>query len=490
MLNCKVDKLPTTYLGLPVGSSPRNYSFWQPIISRVEKKLSVWKSRLLSAGARVTLVNSVLTSLPLYFCSLFKMPMVVVNKLNSLIRSFFWGDGENNRKTRWFAWGKICLNKSYGGLGIPDIRKRNIALLAKWWNRFCLEKDALWKCVIIEKYYCHSSQLSPILEDSNHLSKCWKDILDVGESQIFSAFSNNFLGCFKWKLGFGDKIKFWHDNWASNLPLKTLFPRLFAFALNQDCSVASMGAFVNSNQASWSWNIATISTPRGRTSTELQDLLRLLENLSPSQHEDAFMWSASPCFSSAVLYDLMSPQSAILPPEVIDIIWLKWSPPRVRIFSWKLAHDILPIKWNLLCRGIIACDFDPLCPLCNQELEHQDHLFLQCPCVIPLWAKISNWWGLYFIIPNSLIQFLQQCQAVSNHTGINQLFQTVCICTLWSIWFGRNNLVFNGSGWDSENLFHFIQSRTFAWFRSLAPEKFFTPSDWFLYPIEAAKLFR
>lgn len=489
-LNCKVDKLPTSYLGLPVGASPRNYSFWKPVILRVEKKLCAWKSRLLSVGARLTLVNSVLTSLPLFYCSLFKMPTVVVNKLNSLIRAFFWGQSGNVKKTKWISWEKICLHKSKGGLGIPNLKNRNLALLAKWWDRFCLaSSDELWKRVLIEKYYTNSSHLSPLLEVTNSVSKYWKDILSIGDVQISQPQVSSFASCFKWNLGLGDKIRFWHDNWASELPLKFLFPRLFALTVNKDCSVAAMGSFLGHSQDSWRWNIATISSPRGRSHTELLELLSLLDSKSPSFSKDAFCWYITTSFSVNEFYGLLSPQGSILPSDVIDIIWLKFSPPRVKVFVWKIAHDVLPIKWNMLCRGIYPPDFDPMCPLCNSELENQNHLFLHCPCVTPIWSKIFKWWGLLMTVPASLINFLQQCQSVSSSPRINSLFKVVCICALWAIWYGRNNYVFNNGDWDPDNLFHFIQSRSYAWIRYSASETHFNPSDWFLFPIEVAELF-
>lgn len=491
ILQCKVENLPTSYLGLPVGSSHRRYSFWVPVIQRVEKKLSAWKSRLLSAGARVTLVKSVLSSLPLYFCSLFKMPTIVVKKINSLIRSFFWGELDSKRRTKWVSWEKICLHKNLGGLGVPDIKKKNVSLLAKWWHRFSTESNALWKRVIVEKYYCNYSSLSPFLHETNRVSKCWKDIVCIGDFQVFSTQGAKIRDCFKWILGNGALIRFWHDSWAADIPLKILFPRVFALSVNKDATVSNMGSYTSSSIQSWSWNIETFSAPRGRTLFEFQELSRLISNRSPSFQDDAFTWSVGhdPRFTTAALYDLLSPSLAVLPTDIIDLIWLKWSPPRVKIFIWKMAHNALPVNWNLLCRGIIPRDFDPMCSLCNSDLETQDHIFLQCPKVILLWRKIQKWWEICFTTPDSIANFLQQCQAPTTISGFNSLFQTVCVCTLWSIWFGRNNRIFNNVNWDVDGIFHFIQSRTYAWLRGLAPEKTFTPSDWFLYPFEVAKMF-
>jgi hypothetical protein len=66
-LSCRSDTLPFKFLGKPVGANPRRQATWKPIVEKMEKRLSSWSSRHLSYGGRVTLINSVLSSLPLYF---------------------------------------------------------------------------------------------------------------------------------------------------------------------------------------------------------------------------------------------------------------------------------------------------------------------------------------------------------------------------------------------------------------------------------------
>lgn len=40
-LNCKTQKLPMMYLGLPVGANPRRKSTWQSVVDKVRKKFSL-----------------------------------------------------------------------------------------------------------------------------------------------------------------------------------------------------------------------------------------------------------------------------------------------------------------------------------------------------------------------------------------------------------------------------------------------------------------
>src|ERR1044072_7856159 len=78
LLNCRIMSTPFTYLGLPVGVNPHRLDMWQPVISKLKSKLSSWKCITLSFGGRVCLVKSVLSSVPLFFLSFFKVPVGVI----------------------------------------------------------------------------------------------------------------------------------------------------------------------------------------------------------------------------------------------------------------------------------------------------------------------------------------------------------------------------------------------------------------------------
>ena len=43
ILQCRVGNLPTKYLGMPLGTSFKIASIWNPILEKMEKKLSRWK---------------------------------------------------------------------------------------------------------------------------------------------------------------------------------------------------------------------------------------------------------------------------------------------------------------------------------------------------------------------------------------------------------------------------------------------------------------
>ena len=50
ILRCRVGSLPMKYLGMPLGTPYKTTFVWNPILERMEKKLSSWKRLYLSKG--------------------------------------------------------------------------------------------------------------------------------------------------------------------------------------------------------------------------------------------------------------------------------------------------------------------------------------------------------------------------------------------------------------------------------------------------------
>ena len=82
-----------TYLGLPPGAPFRSSRVWDGVEERFRKRLTLWKSQYLSKGGRLTLVKNTLSSLPIYFMSLFVIRRKVAAKLEKIQRDFLWGGG-------------------------------------------------------------------------------------------------------------------------------------------------------------------------------------------------------------------------------------------------------------------------------------------------------------------------------------------------------------------------------------------------------------
>ena len=140
------------YLGLPLGAKFKSKDIWNPIVEKMERCLAGWKWVYLSKGGRLTLIKSTLSNLPTYFLSFFPIPAAVAKRIEQIERNFFWGSSMDSVKFPLVKWDQICRPYSQGGLAIKNIRQFNAALLGKWLWRFGVERDALWRRVIMEKY--------------------------------------------------------------------------------------------------------------------------------------------------------------------------------------------------------------------------------------------------------------------------------------------------------------------------------------------------
>ncbi|GJY96661.1 reverse transcriptase domain, reverse transcriptase zinc-binding domain protein [Tanacetum coccineum] len=69
-----------TYLGVPVGENMRRIKSWGPVVEKFKKWLTDWKAKTISFGGRLTLVKSVIGSLPLYHFSMFRVDRWVDNQ--------------------------------------------------------------------------------------------------------------------------------------------------------------------------------------------------------------------------------------------------------------------------------------------------------------------------------------------------------------------------------------------------------------------------
>ena len=107
-LGCGVGSLPTTYLSLPLGAPHKSIGVWDSIEEIFRKRLASWKRQYISKGERLTLIRSTLSSLPIYFLSLFRIPRVVCARLEKIQRDFLWGGRNLERKPHLFKWITVC----------------------------------------------------------------------------------------------------------------------------------------------------------------------------------------------------------------------------------------------------------------------------------------------------------------------------------------------------------------------------------------------
>jgi hypothetical protein len=74
--------LPITYLGLPLRIGKMKNGDWNILFEKIVAKLECWSTRYLSKGGRLILLNSVITSMPMFYFSIFKAPKSMWKRLD------------------------------------------------------------------------------------------------------------------------------------------------------------------------------------------------------------------------------------------------------------------------------------------------------------------------------------------------------------------------------------------------------------------------
>ena len=114
LLKCRMQSLPLTYLGMPLGASKRFRATWKPIIDKFKRKSASKKWKYLLFGVRLTLIESVLRNLPIYYLSLYRTPNGVIKEIEKIQSNFLRGGSEANKRIHLVSWKKICRGKAKG----------------------------------------------------------------------------------------------------------------------------------------------------------------------------------------------------------------------------------------------------------------------------------------------------------------------------------------------------------------------------------------
>jgi hypothetical protein len=142
---CPVASFPCTYLGLPLHLRQLRRVDVQPLIDKLANRLPSWKGRFINRAGRLKLLNSVLTSIPTYFLTMFQPKKWLIQKLDKVRRGFLWAGAEQASGGQCLVkWKLVKRPKSVGGLGVLDFEVFSRALRQRWlWFQFT-DPDRPW----------------------------------------------------------------------------------------------------------------------------------------------------------------------------------------------------------------------------------------------------------------------------------------------------------------------------------------------------------
>jgi hypothetical protein len=178
----------------------------QPLIDKMANRLPIWNEKFLSKAGRLKLVNSVQSSMPTYFLTIFPIKKWVIKKMDRIRRSFFWKGTDNaNGGHCLVRWTKVKRPKRLGGLRVLDFERFSRALRLRWlWYQW-VEPDRPWvgfdvPCDEIDKQLFRASTL-----------------VSVGD---------------------GKTASFWESAWLNGRAPRDIAPKLFKLAWRKRNTVA------------------------------------------------------------------------------------------------------------------------------------------------------------------------------------------------------------------------------------------------------------
>jgi ribonuclease HI len=310
-------------------------------------------------------------------------------------------------------------------MGFRDISSFNQALLAKQGWRIMTEPDSLLAKVFKAKYFPTSNFLQA--KPGHRSSYSWQSIMKA--SWILKK------GCL-WLIGNGKTTNIWSDRWLHPHGDKaTWTPR------HANTNLEKLQDLIN--PSSKDWNRQLIS--QNFYPIEAEAIYQI--PLSNPMDEDQICWQRT----KDGIYTVRSGYNAQIEWEYTNSdqgqtsnnnseaqlwnnIWKAHVPPKQTHLIWRILHNAIPIKPNLITKGITC---DSLCPRCNKATESIEHAFLHCEWVSQLWFSSPLTITTTNIKAQTFSEWLKYMLINANKDSIQIIFSIT-----YTIWFARNHKVF------------------------------------------------
>ncbi|CAN1229401.1 Putative ribonuclease H protein At1g65750 [Linum grandiflorum] len=346
--------------------------------------------------------------------SLFLLPKLIIKRMDTLLRNFFWAGSTTKRTIHWCKGSKLCAPKSEGGLGFREFGLFNKALLAKQGWRLLNSPDALWARVLKGLYFRNDSFLSA--KKGGRCSWIWASLCDARESLH--------LGLIK-VIGNGEATLI-SDPWVPSLPD-------YCLHVNEDDN-RKVCDLLLPNRDGWNWQAI-----HDEFSTAEGEAIRRVP-LGPNDLADHWAWKHDKLgrFSVRSAYhatrDFMNFDGTPLNLDdraVWKWLWSLSMPRKINFFLWRMANKALATKVNLFRRN---CADSAKCPLCDQ-VESTHHCLFYCHHAMLSWFSFPD-----LHPPNedtSIFDWLSMLRLTGNR---DKAIMAASLC--WNVWKTRNAAVF------------------------------------------------
>ncbi|XP_057842111.2 uncharacterized protein LOC131051557 [Cryptomeria japonica] len=216
ILDFQIGSLPVVYLGIPITVCRQPRTSWWILLDKPRQKIQHWTHPWLSTAARLTLLKSVIQTLPIYRCFIQAAPMYFLQEFDALSRQFLWSGNLSTSKWSLLKWETVCRPKAEGGLGLRLTILNGKVLAANLFWRWYSYQDQLWARILNHKYLnniCHGGSQAlfwldswdghpPIISTFPHLQHLCDPLTAAGWNNVGhykEAFNCGLGVTFRWK---------------------------------------------------------------------------------------------------------------------------------------------------------------------------------------------------------------------------------------------------------------------------------------------------
>ncbi|KAM6574232.1 hypothetical protein CsatA_022559 [Cannabis sativa] len=379
------------------------------------KLLSSWKEQLFSAGGKEVLLKAVVQAIPTYAMSCFRLPVTLCNQIESMMANFWWGSTSSGNAIHWKNWNSLCKAKIHGGLGFRNFIHFYQALLAKQAWRLLESPNSLLSRVLRHRYFLNGNFLTAGL--GAYPSLTWQSIV-WGKELLAKGL--------RWRVGLRNQINCKSDPW---LPGHTDFTPFSFIGNDSSLQVADL---IDQHR---NWDLTVISANFGQA--DMDRILSIPLSIFPS--DDVLIWNGtnsgnymvrSGYYFASSLVELQDTGSTLTCEHWWTKFWKLKLPSKLRIFVWKVFHNVLPVATELHRKHIADT---PFCPLCKMQQETINHALFLCTRAKEVWHLSLLNLNFKLAATSSPEEFLLY---VSANTSTQEFEQFLTIC--WSIWYERN----------------------------------------------------
>ncbi|XP_059650532.1 uncharacterized protein LOC132296338 [Cornus florida] len=228
------------FTGLQVSPSKSSVLFSRAV-RRKTALLECWNVKLLSVTGKVELIKAVVTPIFQYWCSIFDVPVAVINQIQILCRDFLWGSKEHANKLHLMKWDMITRPKDEGGLGIRKLMDIQVASKCVLVWDFLTSKDRLWISWFQHKYSSKCNYWSAIPRMSS--SVVWKSMLSVRDIMLQHC---------EFQIDTGHSFLLFKDPWCAGQTVVAKFGHrmIRSLQIQRDAPLSSL-----IQKGAWDWQL-------------------------------------------------------------------------------------------------------------------------------------------------------------------------------------------------------------------------------------------